>query len=335
MPAKTIPMLLLSEMVDGQVGDMFLLMTSKEASTTRDGRPYYKVAFRDAGREVNFPIWEDSALISACRDQWEPGTFYKVRARYVETTYGPQLEIEKIRPVQPQDESDGFDPLMCTPQSRYDPDEMYAELVHLVRHHVTDESLCRLVLEVLEDNRKAFMKFPAASHNHHAYAAGLLEHTLSVTRSCVFLAKKYDEYYDDLQPPLRKDLVVAGAVLHDIGKLQEYDLKPQGAEYSVTGNLIGHVLLGRDMVRQSPAARDVDPDTLVRLEHIIVSHQRLPEWGAPKPPMTPEAMIIHFADDLDAKYHMLYAAIRDDPTDGPMTSTRNALRQRLYRGEQP
>ncbi|NIP85917.1 MAG: HD domain-containing protein [Planctomycetales bacterium] len=332
MPAKTVPMTLLAEMAPGDVGDMFLLMTVKEAATTRDGRPYFKVAFRDAGREVSFPIWEDAAFSSACRDEWEVGAFYKVRARYVETNFGPQLEIEKIRPVQPADERDGFDPLMCTPQSRFDPEEMVAELVGLVRRHVTDAALCRLVLELLEDHREAFLKFPAASHNHHAYAAGLLEHTLSVTRSCVFLAQKYDDYYDDLQPPLRKDLVVAGAVLHDIGKLQEYDLKPQGAEYSVAGNLIGHVLLGRDMVRQSPAAADVDPDTLLRLEHIIVSHQRLPEWGAPKPPLTPEAMIIHFADDLDAKYHMLVTAIRDDVTEGPLTSNRNTLRQRFYRG---
>ncbi len=333
MPAKTIPLLLLSEMIDGQMGDMFLLMTAKEAATTRDGRPYFKVAFRDAGREVSFPIWEDSEWISACRQKWEPGTFYKVRARYRETNYGPQLEIDKIRPVQPQDENDGFDPLMCTAQSRFDPEEMYADLVHLVRQHVTDEPLCRLVLEVLEDHREPFMQFPAASHNHHAYAAGLLEHTLSVTRSCVFLAQKYDDYYDDLQPPLRKDLVVAGAVLHDIGKLQEYNLKPQGAEYSVAGNLIGHVLLGRDIVRQAPSAAHVDPETMLRLEHIIVSHQRLPEWGAPKPPMTPEATIIHFADDLDAKYHMVVTAIRDDPTEGPITSNRNTLRQRFYRGD--
>ncbi len=141
MPAKTVPMTLLAEMAPGDVGDMFLLMTVKEAATTRDGRPYFKVAFRDAGREVSFPIWEDAAFSSACRDEWEVGAFYKVRARYVETNFGPQLEIEKIRPVQPADERDGFDPLMCTPQSRFDPEEMVAELVGLVRRHVTDAAL--------------------------------------------------------------------------------------------------------------------------------------------------------------------------------------------------
>ncbi|HUS38233.1 MAG TPA: HD domain-containing protein, partial [Pirellulales bacterium] len=292
MPAKTIPLLLLSELVDGQVGDIFVLMISKEPLTTRDGRPYHKVGFRDAGREVSFPIWEDSPFSNECRNEWQPGTFYKIRARYAETNYGPQLEIERIRPVHAEDENDGFDPLMCTPQSKFDPDEMFAELVAIVREHVTDNALCCLVLEVLKSNRETFITFPAASHNHHAYAAGLLEHTLSVTRSCVFLADKYDKYYDDLTPRLRKDLVVAGGVLHDIGKLQEYNLRPEGAEYSAAGHLIGHVLLGRDMVRNSPAAADVDPETLLRLEHIIVSHQRLPEWGAPKPPMTPEALII-------------------------------------------
>jgi 3'-5' exoribonuclease len=121
-------------------------------------------------------------------------------------------------------------------------------------------------------------------------------------------------------------------VLHDIGKIREYDLRPQGAEYSPEGNLIGHILQGRDMVRESAFAADVDPELLLRLEHVIVAHQRLPEWGSPKPPMTPEALIVHFADDMDAKYQMMYAVLRDDLNEGPMTSNKNALGQRVYRG---
>ncbi len=155
-----------------------------------------------------------------------------------------------------------------------------------------------------------------------------------MTRTCVYLAEKYDAYYPDLEPPLNKDLVVAGAILHDIGKLRELDQQPQGTEYTAEGNLIGHILQGRDMVREAAGRHGLTPETLLRLEHIIVSHQRLPEWGSPKPPMTPEALIVHYADDLDAKLHMMVVGLRDDTTAGAMTSSRNALRLRLYRGGQ-
>ena len=95
---------------------------------------------------------------------------------------------------------------------------------------------------------------------------------------------------------------MAGAILHDIGKLREYDCRPEGAAFSAEGALIGHILLGRDIVREAAAEIRLDADTLLRLEHIIVAHQRLPEWGSPKPPMTPESLLVHYADDIDAKF---------------------------------
>ena len=102
--------------------------------------------------------------------------------------------------------------------------------------------------------------------------------------------------------------------------------------FDAAGNLIGHILQGRDVVREAAAGRAIDPELLLRLEHVIVSHQRLPEWGSPKPPMTPEALIVHYADDLDAKYHMMVAILRDDAGSGPLTSRKNVLGQKVYRG---
>ena len=96
-----------------------------------------------------------------------------------------------------------------------------------------------------------------------------------------------------MRPPLDKSLVVAGAVLHDIGKLIELDAQPQGAAYSARGKLIGHILLGRDMVRDKASEIDgLDSEQLLRLEHIIISHQNLPEWGSPIAPHTPEALLV-------------------------------------------
>jgi len=332
MTTHTTPTVLLAEMNDGEEGDFFALMIEKEELKTRDGKLYFKVGFRDAGREVHFPIWQDSAHAHACQQDWTPGEFYKLRATYRETNYGPQLDIRKIRPVTQSDHDDGFDPLMCQPRSRFDPEAMFGELLTLIEEQIEDVALAALVTHLLTENRAEFMTFPAARRNHHAYAAGLLEHTLSVTRTSLQLAEKYQDYYSDMQPPLSKDLVVAGAILHDIGKLREYDVGPQGAEYGPAGHLIGHILQGRDIVREAAVTHPVDTETLLRLEHVIVSHQRLPEWGSPKPPMTPEATIVHYADDLDAKYHMVYRTLMEDTQEGPLTSMQNVMRQRVFRG---
>ena len=322
----------LSEMVHGQEADVFVLMTAKEELTTRDGKPYFKVGFRDHAREVTFPIWHDSPWGADCREAWQPGTFYKVRAVYRDTSYGPQLELRKIREVCSADEADGFSPALCLPQTRFDTRAMFDELLAIARERIADAPLRELVLELLATNREALLTLPAATRNHHAFVGGWLEHVLSVTRTCVYLADKYDDYYPDMRPRLNKGLVVAGAILHDIGKLREIEELPHGAAYTAEGNLIGHILQGRDMVREAAAARAVDRDLLLRLEHVIVSHQRLPEWGSPKPPMTPEALIVHYADDLDAKYQMMAAILREDTTPGPLTSKKNVLFQKVYRG---
>ena len=333
---RTMPIVTLSEISPGQEADLFLLMTAKEELKTKAGKPYFRVGFRDGGREVSFPIWGDSPWAVDCRDHWNPGVFYKLRAVYQETNFGPQLEIRKIREVIEADTADGFDPTLCQPRSRFDPEEMLAELLEIAQQHIKNPALRRLVESLLGANRESLLTHPAARRNHHAYVGGLLEHTLSVTRTCVFLADKYADYYPEMQPPLSKDLVVAGGILHDIGKLREMQQRPEGSAHTAEGSLIGHILIGRDMVREAAATLNADPaldaDTLLRLEHLIITHQGRPEWGSPKPPMTPEALLVHYADDIDAKYQMMVGVLRDDTTPGPVTSKKNVLMQHVYRG---
>ena len=336
MAARAANVVSLCEMVHGQESDLFALLTIKELLSTRDGKPYHRVGFRDARREVSFPIWQDSPWAEECKQAWATGVCYKLRALYRETNYGPQLEIRKIRPVSDADRADGYDPQMFLPSSRFEPATMFAQLVELIDAKVGDAALRRLVQTVLADNRERLLTLPAATRNHHAYVGGWLEHVLSVTRTAVYLAEKYDDYYPDLQPRLNRSLVVVGAVLHDIGKLCELEWQAEGAALTASGALIGHILQGRDLVReaaarQAAAGEPVDTELLLRLEHIVVSHQRLPEWGSPKPPMTPEAILVHFADDVDAKFQTALAALAE-PGDGPFTTTRNPLNYRIFRG---
>jgi 3'-5' exoribonuclease len=329
MPAAVVP---LSELSEGQEADFFALLSEKQELTTRDGKPYFRVSFRDARREVGLPIWADSPLATACRNEWAVGEFYKLRAKVQQTNFGPQLEIRRIRPIEKSDHKDGFDPLAFQLSSRFDPEQMFAELVAIAKEQIHDEPLRRLVLDIFEKYRDELLSLPAARKNHHAWVGGFLEHVVNVTRTCVHLAERYAELYPELQPPLDKDLVIAGGMLHDIGKLRELAISAAGTEYTASGELIGHILQGRDIVREMAAGRDVDPEKLLRLEHVIVAHQRLAEWGAPKPPMTPEALIVHYADDLDAKLNMMVLALDAEPGTGLVTSRRNPLAQAIYRG---
>lgn len=320
----------LSDLVDGEEGDFFALMTLKEELTTRDGKPYFRVGFRDRTREVTFPVWSDSPLYVECRDDWTPGACYKIRGLYRETSYGPQLEIRKLRGIMPEDAAAGFDPLDFQARSKFDAETMFRELLELASE-IAEPALRRLVTGLLEENKPQLLTLPAATRNHHAFVSGWLEHVLSVTRNCRFLAEKYADSHADLVPPLNKDLVLAGGILHDIGKLREIAPGPAGAEYTNAGNMIGHILQGRDIVREAAAKCPLPDDLLLRLEHIIVSHQRLPEWGSPKPPMTPEALLVHYADDIDAKFQIMADILRQ-PSAEEMTSNRNPLRQKVYRG---
>src|SRR3990172_8559625 len=118
-------------MSPGLEADLFLLMTVKEELKTKTGKPYFRVGFRDGSREVSFPVWGDSPWAVDCRDRWNPGVFYKLRAVYQETSFGPQLEIRKIREVVDADAADGFDPTLCLPRSRFDPQQMFDELLSI------------------------------------------------------------------------------------------------------------------------------------------------------------------------------------------------------------
>jgi 3'-5' exoribonuclease len=330
---NTVP---LCELKSGQEADFFAQLSAKEPLTTRDGKPYVRVGFRDAQREVQFPIWADSPLHAACQSDWNVGEFYKLRAAYRETNYGPQLEIRRIRAATDDDAADGFDPWMLLRRSRHDADAMYVELCELVRSRISDAGVQQLVLAILESNRNAVQTWPASLRHHHAYLGGFVEHALSVAKTADFLVAKYRALYPDLSPPLDGDLVIAGAILHDIGKLRELDQSPAGAARSISGNLLGHVVLGRDMLREAAAdpsvAGKIDPEKLLRLQHIIVSHERQADWGAARPVMTPEAMIVQAADDLDARFDMLQAVLASDGGSGPFTSSKNILQTELFRG---
>jgi 3'-5' exoribonuclease len=322
-----------SELPLGVQGDCFVLVSSREKSATRDGKPYYRVQFRDEARSATLMVWRDSPWFHDCDTKWAEGAIYKVRVTVGQNQYGLQVDLDRWRELQDGDREQGFDPWQFAPRTRFDVDQLWSELRGLVTRHVVSPPLVDLMNRLLEPRESIIRTHSAAAHAHHAVVGGWLEHVVSMAQTCVFLAEKYAKTYADLTPPLSVELVVAGAILHDIGKLIELDTTPAGTTYTAVGRLIGHILLGRDLVRD--AAREIDgfpPEMLLRLEHIIVAHHDLPEFGSPIPPCTLEAMIVHAADNLDAKLEMMAGALRGTAEGDTFSSTDNTLRRRVFRG---
>ena len=144
MPAKGMPVLRLAELVVGEEADIFALLYLKEELRTKDGKPYHKVGFRDATRELAFPIWHDSPHGEECRKSWHVGAYYKIRGTLRETNFGPQLDLRKVRETIEADAADGFDPDAFRPQSRFDPAAMFDELCALAEARIANLPLRRL-----------------------------------------------------------------------------------------------------------------------------------------------------------------------------------------------
>jgi len=330
----------LEQFEDGDVGDCFVLVENVELRTARNGKRYYVLLLRGRERQVSMLLFEESEYFAECERAWSPGCFLKLRGQLTKTEYGEQFKLERARLATEADRKDGFDPAEFVRASRFDPDQMFRELCELAKEHIEYAPLRTLVLRTMERYADELKRIPAARHMHHAMLGGYLEHVLSVTKTVIHLAEKYQELYADLEPPISKSVAVAGAVLHDIGKLRELSCEGPRTDYSVAGKLLGHMVLGRDIVREVAAeVPELDQETLLEIEHIIAAHQARPEWGAVVEPRTIECILVHYADDVDAKVNMMAEALRRDRGKGRFTSRDNPLRRQIYRssrrGEQP
>jgi 3'-5' exoribonuclease len=313
------------EMESNQESDFFALLSEKELLKTKQGKPYFQVVFRDAFREVRFPVWSDAAVYKEFRNL-KPGTFCKLRATYVITSnFGAQLEIRKIRPVTDDDVKDGFDPIALRPKSPLPLETMFEELQRIAAEQLGKGNLLNLVTKILKDHRAGILTCVAARQHHHCYIGGLLEHTLSVTKIAVALVDHYHQTYPERKNNISRGLVVAGAILHDVGKVREYEPELGALRHSTEGELIGHALLSRDLIREAAKEIKLEPAIQTRLEHIVVAHQRFPDWGAAKPPMSLEAMIVHHADSCDALLGCFWNVFSQDMTDYELTSKKNVL----------
>jgi 3'-5' exoribonuclease len=324
----------LSELVDGQEAVCFAALVKRVRGTTYKGETFLRCYFRDKFVTLEAPIWADSRWLKQA-EAWAEGMAYRLHVRTaLKPRYGLQLEILGIRPAVEADAAEGYNFFDLVESSDRDPEELFGKIHEYVEKSIDDPKLKRLVVTLLADHVDLFKKMPAAQNFHHGYTGGLLEHVWSMTRVASFLAEHYAKYYFQLDPPLNKGVIVAATVLHDIGKLRELAYHPVEAKYTKEGCLIGHVLIGRDMVREAAGKIDGFPEeTLMLLEHAILAHHGRKEFGAPIMPQTLEALLVSYIDDIDAKMNIAARERLHCSTDGEFTDKVYALdNRRFYKG---
>ncbi len=293
------------------------LLRNKTAKTTRSGTPYLDLDLQDSSGVIAAKVWEyDETGVDYAADD-----VVYVRGVVEKYEENLQLRVEEIHKSR-HPEIDLRDFL---PQSVRDPEEMYAALLgRLCR--MGEGPLRALVGAVVEDPAIAakFKLAPAATNYHHAYLGGLLEHVLSL----VELGDKVCDHY----PSLDRDLVLAGLVLHDLGKIAELEFAA-GFRYSTRGQLVGHMAIALEILSDKMRAIPEFPAGLKdQIEHIILSHHGKLEFGSPKAPMFPEALVVHYLDDLDSKLASMraqYATDKNRP--GEWTARNRALGRELFK----
>ena len=295
----------------------FCLIKSVEKKQTAKGVPYLDLVLADNSGEISAKLWDYKETPS---NQFKVFDFVKVRGTYVPFNDTIQFRVERIRPVMPEDNVaiEDYVPSACLTG-----EVMLAEIEKIV-DSFSDEELKKLVSAVIEEYREKLLYWPAAKNLHHAVRSGLLMHTLSILRmaKCVCSIYRFINY----------DLLCSGAILHDIAKIEEMQVSETGiaAEYTVKGNLLGHLVMGAMCIDRIGRNLGVSEETLVLIEHMLISHHGTPEFGAAKLPMFIEAELLSQLDLMDARLYEMHSAV-EAVDEGAFTPRQWALENRnLY-----
>ena len=286
------------------------ILKRKETRTTKNGDPFLSLELGDATGSFNANAFSGSAVMEALSEADE-GSIVRVsgKTEYYNDRFSPKLQAaEPIDAAEAEAEGVLSQLVETPPESE---EELWAHLTDGIAA-IGHDKLRETVQRVIDETETAFRTAPAAVSMHHAYRHGLLEHTVHMLRACRALLPLY--------PQVDADLAIAGIILHDIGKLEEYEGE-FAAKVSRIGTLQGHVVLGFRIARRAAIQSQLNADLTERLEHIILSHQGEKEWGAAAMAATPEAVFVSMIDNLDAKMGMVQRVLRN-ATEGEEFSER-------------
>jgi 3'-5' exoribonuclease len=297
------------------------LVTEKNLAFSQKGNPYLNLRIRDKTGEMDGRVWDNAIEING---NFKKSDMIRIEARAVSYRDSIQLSIFDCRTV----DICQVNPADFSPASQYDIEEMFLSLMNIV--NTIENRFLRLLLNnIFGDTElmKIFKHVPAAKGFHHAYIGGLLEHTLSVARLLIKCADHYEK--------IDRDLLLTGGILHDIGKTCELSYSSI-IEYTDEGRLVGHIVLGVELLDRRLFEIEDFPDELaLKLRHILLSHHGVLEFGSPKRPKIIEALLVNFADDLDAKVNAFQEFMKESDGESSWTPFHRLMERYIYKGLQP
>jgi len=313
------------QMADGDSVEDVYLVVDKQVRANRNGNIYLQLELRDHTSSISARLWNAAEQVVR---SFESGDFLQVRGKVQLFQGALQMILSGIDRV----ESEKVELADFLPHTEQDISKLYERLCSLLRT-LDDPHLRALAECFLMDHElmRGYCKVPAGVRNHHAYLGGLLEHVVNLMEAADRIAPVY--------PELSRDLLLMGVFLHDVGKVRELNYD-RAFSYSDEGQLVGHLVLGVEMlgeqVRRVPdlTGEPFPAELLLRLKHLIVSHHGALEFGSPTVPMTPEAIALHYLDNLDAKIHTFTRDIREDRSPSSWTPYSQAMQRRLFKGNQ-
>jgi len=300
------------------IDDVFVL-SEKILAQKKDGNNFLNVTLSDKTGTIKGVVWDNVDKITAGVTS---GDFVYIKGNVNEYKEALQLVIKKMETFS----ADEIDPADFLPMTRRNIEGMFERLLKITGS-IKTAYLKQLIQEFLNDEEfvREFKIAPAAKKMHHAYIGGLLEHTLSMAS----LADKIAGHYSGID----RDLLIAGAMLHDIGKTREFEYQFK-IDYSDRGRLLNHIVIGIEMIDEKlPGIKDFPEDQMVLLKHMIVSHHGTREFGSPEPPKTIEAVILNYIDEIDSKVNGIRDFMAKEDPNEPWTSYHRLLERHFYKGK--
>ncbi len=279
---------------NGQV-DLFAVIKQCEVKAAKNGSSYLDLVLSDKEGEIFAKIW---SYTPSPTSPLEADMLVKVRGKLQKYRDNDQLIIDMIRPATPED---GVCLDDYVKSADYKGEDMFENIIEIVSNFA-DEDLKNLVLYLLNENREKLVCFPAAFRLHHAIRGGLMMHTLSIVKLCEGVCKVY--------PFVNRELLISGAVLHDIAKTIEFEISGTGlaSGYTKEGNLIGHLVKGAMMIAEAAEKLGTDKEKSLLLQHMVISHHGEPEFGAAVRPLFLEAVLLSELDMMDANVYEIMDA---------------------------
>ncbi|WP_100403366.1 3'-5' exoribonuclease YhaM [Bacillus sp. FJAT-42315] len=273
----------------GQSVECYLLIKSATRSIAVNGNPYLTLILQDKSGEIEAKLWDAK---EETEKLYQPQTIVKVTGEIQNYRGRMQLKIRQIRPANPQDGVQVSEFIETAPMTQTEMTDIITQFIFEMKNpHIQ-----RITRFLLKKHHEEFLEYPAATKNHHEFVSGLAFHVVSMLKLAKSIA--------DLYPSLDRDLLYAGVILHDLGKVMELS-GPVSTTYTVEGNLLGHITIMVNEIGKAADELGIDGEEAMILKHIVLSHHGKAEWGSPKPPMVKEAEILHYIDNLDAKMNML------------------------------